>query len=57
MHGLAGFFDSKLYADVHISINPETETEGMFSWFPLFIPFTNPTRVKAGDVITVNIWR
>jgi protein arginine N-methyltransferase 5 len=38
VHGLAGFFDSVLYKDVHISINPATFSTGMFSWFPLFFP-------------------
>lgn len=31
--GFAGYFDAQLYKDVHISINPPTFSEGMFSWF------------------------
>ncbi len=42
LHGFAGYFDCKLYADVHISIHPETFSTGMFSWFPLFIPIRTP---------------
>ena len=38
MHGLAGYFDSTLYDDVHLSINPVTHTPNMFSWFPIFFP-------------------
>lgn len=38
MHGFAGYFDSMLFDDVHISINPKTHTPGMFSWFPLYFP-------------------
>ncbi|KAL6062042.1 Protein arginine N-methyltransferase 5, variant 2 [Balamuthia mandrillaris] len=38
LHGFAGYFDAQLFEDVHISINPDTFSEGMFSWFPLFFP-------------------
>jgi len=57
LHGFAGFFDSKLFGDVHISIAPETFTTSMFSWFPLYIPILTPTNVKAGSVLEFNIWR
>ena len=30
LHGFGGYFDSKLYKDVHISINPRTFSTGMF---------------------------
>ena len=32
IHGIAGFFDCKLYGDVHISINPKNFSTGM--WLP-----------------------
>lgn len=57
LHGMAGYFDSVLYGDVTLSIVPATHTPGMFSWFPLFIPLCTPLQVKAGDTITINIWR
>ena len=57
IHGLAGYFDARLYGDVHISIHPPTFSEGMFSWFPLFIPFKAPIHVKAGDELAVALWR
>eukprot|EP00455_Lapot_gusevi_P049550 TRINITY_DN7042_c0_g1_i2.p1 TRINITY_DN7042_c0_g1~~TRINITY_DN7042_c0_g1_i2.p1 ORF type:complete len:646 (+),score=142.20 TRINITY_DN7042_c0_g1_i2:62-1939(+) len=57
MHGLAGYFDAKLYDDVHISINPETFSEGMFSWFPIYFPIRNPMYVAAGDEVEVQMWR
>jgi protein arginine N-methyltransferase 5 len=38
LHGFAGYFDCKLYEDVHISINPASFSTGMFSWFPLLFP-------------------
>lgn len=57
LHGVAGYFDSVLYKDVTLSIVPATHTPGMFSWFPLFIPLCVPLQVKAGETITMNIWR
>lgn len=38
IHGFSGFFDTVLYKDVVLSIVPETYSEGMFSWFPIFFP-------------------
>ena len=29
-HGFAGYFESVLYKDISISINPDTHTDGMF---------------------------
>jgi type II protein arginine methyltransferase len=57
IHGFAGTFESVLYQDVMISIAPQSHTEGMFSWFPLFIPLRDPVRVNRGDKITANFWR
>ena len=48
VHGLAGYFES-LYDGVMISINPATFSTGMFSWFPLFLPFSRPVFVAAGS--------
>ena len=57
VHGFAGTFESVLYKDVMISIAPHSHTEGMFSWFPLFIPLASPVRVQKGEEITVSVWR
>lgn len=38
LHGIAGYFDCNLYKDVVLSIVPETHSEGLFSWFPMFFP-------------------
>mmetsp|Transcript_7449 Transcript_7449/g.8962 ORF Transcript_7449/g.8962 Transcript_7449/m.8962 type:complete len:84 (+) Transcript_7449:483-734(+) len=46
-----------LYKDVNISINPSTFSEGMFSWFPAYIPIINPVHVHAGETLTVSFWR
>lgn len=57
LHGLVGYFDSKLYKDVHISINPANFSDGMFSWFPLYFPFKQPVYVEKNSVIEVHMWR
>lgn len=57
LHGFAGYFDCKLYKDVHISINPPTASEGMFSWFNMFFPIRNPVYVNKGDTIESVWWR
>jgi len=57
LHGLAGYFDATLYKDIHISINPLTFSEGMFSWFPLFFPLRIPIYIPRNSVIEVHFWR
>lgn len=47
-HGLAGYFDAKLYKDVHLSIRPSTHTPKMFSWFPIYFPIKEPFVVSQG---------
>lgn len=38
LHGFSGYFDAVLYGDVTISIEPNTHSPGMVSWFPIFFP-------------------
>nr|XP_012138569.1 PREDICTED: protein arginine N-methyltransferase 5 isoform X2 [Megachile rotundata] len=38
LHGFSGYFDTVLYKDVMLSIQPSTRSPGMFSWFPIFFP-------------------
>jgi protein arginine N-methyltransferase 5 len=45
------------FVTVPLSIEPSTHTHNMFSWFPLFIPLATPLTVRAGDIVTVCIWR
>ena len=47
-HGFAGYFDAKLYNDVHLSIHPPTHTPNMFSWFPIYFPLREPFYVPQG---------
>eukprot|EP01126_Amoeba_proteus_P014320 TRINITY_DN1625_c0_g1_i2.p1 TRINITY_DN1625_c0_g1~~TRINITY_DN1625_c0_g1_i2.p1 ORF type:complete len:471 (+),score=87.03 TRINITY_DN1625_c0_g1_i2:495-1907(+) len=57
LHGFAGYFDSKLYGDVHISILPETFTDQMFSWFPLYFPVRTPVYIPANTKLEVHFFR
>jgi protein arginine N-methyltransferase 5 len=57
MHGFAGYFESVLYKDVMISINPATHSPDMFSWFPIFFPIRQPVQAPKGSTITANFWR
>jgi len=57
IHGFGGFFDATLFKDVHISINPETFSEGMISWFPLFFPIRTPVYVPRNSVVEAHVWR
>lgn len=57
VHGLGGYFDCDLYQQIGFSTVPETASPGMFSWFPMFIPFQEPFTVVAGDEIRVTFWR
>ena len=42
---------------VHISTEPSTESVGMFSWFPLFIPLRTPVLVPEGGRVEAAFWR
>lgn len=55
--GFAGYFDTVLYGDIMLSIHPETHSDGLSSWFPVFFPMAEPQQVRAGDKIKLNIWR
>ena len=57
LHGFVGYFHADLYGDVHISIDPATESIGMFSWFPLYMPLRHPVLVPDGARVTVHFWR
>lgn len=36
--GFAGYFETVLYKDVMLSINPQTHSPNMVSWFPIMFP-------------------
>ncbi|KNC46185.1 protein arginine N-methyltransferase 5 [Thecamonas trahens ATCC 50062] len=57
IHGFAGYFDCVLYKDVVMSINPESHTPDMYSWFPIYFPILEPIHGKAGEPVELHIWR
>ena len=57
IHGVIGYFESELYADVLMSINPDTFSTGMISWFPLYFPLRSPMMVSEGERIEIHMWR
>ncbi|XP_071276318.1 protein arginine N-methyltransferase 5 isoform X1 [Agelaius tricolor] len=57
LHGFAGYFETRLYGDVTLSIRPETHSPGLFSWFPIFFPIKQPVPVRAGQEVSVAFWR
>ncbi|XP_010781267.1 protein arginine N-methyltransferase 5 [Notothenia coriiceps] len=57
LHGFAGYFETTLYKDVTLSINPQTHSAGMFSWFPIFFPLKQPITVSRDEDIAVRFWR
>jgi protein arginine N-methyltransferase 5 len=57
IHGMAAYFESVLYQDVIISINPETHSPDMTSWFPMYFPLKSPLFIPANSDIELHIWR
>jgi len=57
VHGFAGYFTADLYKQVNISIHPDQFSDGMFSWFPLFLPLREPVFVKKNEKMMVTFWR
>ncbi|XP_048436353.1 protein arginine N-methyltransferase 1.5 isoform X3 [Pyrus x bretschneideri] len=57
IHGFAGYFDSTLYKEVHLGIEPSTSTPNMFSWFPIFFPLRTPITLGPGASLEVHFWR
>ena len=57
LHGFVGYFHSTLYEEVCISTEPSTVSEGMFSWFPLYVPLRHPIPVADGATIEAHFWR
>lgn len=56
-HGFAGYFETVLYKDIRLSINPSTHSKGMFSWFPIYFPILIPLFIPAKSRLKVCFWR
>ncbi|ROT43450.1 arginine N-methyltransferase skb1 [Sodiomyces alkalinus F11] len=68
IHGLAGYFESVLYAprlgngreNVEISTHPDfmdKKSKDMVSWFPIFFPIKRPLYYPADTELEVTMWR
>ncbi|CAO1618171.1 unnamed protein product [Sympodiomycopsis kandeliae] len=59
IHGLAGYFEAHLYADVVMSIHPDPSrgSKDMLSWFPMYFPLKEPLYVPGGSEVDVHLWR
>lgn len=57
LHGFAGYFTSKLYKDIEISILPQSHTPGMISWFPMFFPLKETFYIRKDETFTIEMWR
>jgi protein arginine N-methyltransferase 5 len=57
VHGFAGYFDTVLYKEHKLSINPQTFSYGMFSWFPIFFPLHKPIFLPSKTKMTVEFRR
>ncbi|KAL9943091.1 Protein arginine N-methyltransferase 5 [Verticillium nonalfalfae] len=67
IHGLAGYFESVLYAPrlgdkakVEISTHPDQidqKSKDMISWFPIYFPIKQPLYYPADTELEVSMWR
>jgi len=57
VHGFAGYFHCELYDGLSVSISPQTYSEGMFSWFPIYFPLRVPVLVRQGQSLKSHWWR
>lgn len=57
IHGFAGYFHCDLYEDLNVSINPDTYSDGMFSWFPIYFPLRTPVSIGKGQRLKSHWWR
>jgi len=57
LHGFAGYFHTVLYKSHCLSIVPESYSEGMFSWFPIYFPIREPLFMSQGAKVELHFWR
>ena len=57
VHGFAGYFTTRLYGDVTLSIHPPTHTPEMSSWFAIYFPLQHPVLWRAGEPLECQFWR
>ncbi|EUD68698.1 protein arginine N-methyltransferase 5 [Plasmodium inui San Antonio 1] len=57
LHGFLCYFKSQLYQDVYLSIEPNTHTKNLHSWYPLYIPINQILFLEQGQTLSISIWR
>ncbi|CRH00750.1 protein arginine N-methyltransferase 5, putative [Plasmodium relictum] len=57
LHGFLCYFKSQLYDDIYISIEPDSHTINLHSWYPLFIPLNKIIFLKKNQNLSLSIWR
>lgn len=60
MHGIAGYFECRLFDDVMLSTRPdsnEASSKDMLSWFPMWFPLSTPLYITEGSEVDVSMWR
>jgi type II protein arginine methyltransferase len=57
LHGFCGTFSAQLYGDIYISIAQHRHSDGMFCWFPLFIPLAVPLTLPGGSTVELQVCR
>lgn len=57
VHGFAGYFKCELFDNIVLSIEPDSLTTGLFSWFPFFIPLRDPIHLTKDSILVLHFWR
>ena len=57
LHGFALYLEYQLYKEIKISTVPTSQTGGISSIFPVFIPLLKPLQLQEGDKLTLHFWR
>lgn len=57
LNGFAGYFKSKLYKDIELSIHPKTHTKALRSWYSIYFPLPEPFTLAKNDRIELSFSR
>ncbi|EAY18342.1 capsuleen, putative [Trichomonas vaginalis G3] len=51
LNGFCGWFDSKLFEEIHLSNSFKSHTNASESWLHIYVPIRKPVNVKKGQII------
>lgn len=60
IHGMVGYFEAVLFADVCLSTVPHTQKQkspDMISWFPIWFPLKTPLNTPDHSEVDICFWR